>query len=116
MESPVRSADSKAVEASLTRDSTEPQPAPGRRPTPVSLQPRRAAERARRSTLVSPIPALMAASMRDTVGNGAVAQVAIPVAGQAQPFARVEEQAEAALRFDDELDYVVEIDASKKYG
>jgi hypothetical protein len=119
MDSPVGSVDSQAVEASLTGDSTEPQPAPERRPTPVSSQPRRSAERSRRSTLVSPIPALMAASMRDTVGTGTMfdaSREAIPVAAQTQNTARLEEQAQAALRFDGEPDYVVEIDASKKHG
>lgn len=116
MDSPFEPTDSQAVEASLTADSTEPQPAPERRPTPIAVQPRRIAERSRRATLVSPIPALMAASMRDTVGSAPMldGRDGIPVAAQAQSTARLDHQDQEALRFDAEDDYVVEIDTSKK--
>ena len=117
MDSPFEpTTDSQAVEASLTADSTEPQPAPERRPTPIAVQPRRTAERSRRETLVSPIPALMAASMRDTVAGAPMldARDGIPVTAQTQSTARLEHQDQEALRFDGEDDYVVEIDTAKK--
>jgi hypothetical protein len=118
MDSPFGPTDSQAVEASLTADSTEPQPAPERRPTPIVPNSKRTAERSRRATLVSPIPALMAASMRDTVGSAKPLDErdGIPVVATAQSTARLEQLDEEALRFEAEADYVVEIDASKKNG
>jgi len=53
--------------------------------------------------------------MRDTVGSATLAD-AIPVETHAQTTARVDQQDQEPLPFDDEADYVVEIEASKKNG
>ena len=116
MDSPIGVPDSGAVEASRTDDSTEPQLAPERRSTPVPLAQRRTAVRSRRSTLASPIPALMAASMRGTVGqndNAESSAAGVPVKAPSQATGRPADREEEVLRFDCEDDYVVEIDRSK---
>ena len=117
MGSPIGALDSEGVEASLTGDSTEPQLAPERRSTPVPLAQRRNAARARRSTLPSPIPALMAASMRGIAGqdpNADGSVEGVPVAAPGHKTSPHAGQEQDALRFDGELEYVVEIDRSKK--
>lgn len=110
--------DPQAVEASRTADATEPQPAPERRLTPVAVLPKQTAERSRRATLVSPIPALMAASMREPVDvahSRKTSPHAVLSPGQPQPTTGLAHPDQEALRFDsEEDDYVVEIGGSKQ--
>jgi hypothetical protein len=99
-----------AVEANRTSDTTEPALAPPIRPSPVGPHlPSPDPVRARRATLVSPIPALLAASM---------SEVREEAEGTPQP---VDQRTEATSRFDasehpelmldeDDDDYVVEVD------
>jgi hypothetical protein len=118
MDSPHESTDSQAVEASHTADATEPQPAPERRLTPVAVLPKRTAERSRRATLVSPIPALMAASMRepvDVANTRDTSPHAVLSPGLPQPTGGLVHEDRESLPFDsEEDDYVVELDASKQ--
>src|SRR3569623_128102 len=72
MDSFAETSESESIDPELVAESTEPQYAPERRVTPVAppatpssdAPPPRGNERSRRPTLASPIPALMAASMR----------------------------------------------------
>jgi hypothetical protein len=119
--------DSTIVESDVPAESTVPEPAPARRPAPVVAPPPVRDHRQRRLTVASPIPALLAASMRDAAA-GAVRQdaarpaspraEAVPLAtSPAQTTSRLAEDLQAELlRDDDGPEYVVEIDASKPEG
>jgi hypothetical protein len=117
--------DSNVVESEVPAESTVPEAAPARRPTPVAAPPPRG-DRQRRSTVASPIPALLAASMRgDGGGEGKRpsgppwprAEAAPLAAVPAQPTSRLaEDEQSELLRDDDDPEYVVEIDASKSEG
>jgi hypothetical protein len=120
--------DSTIVEGDVSAESTLPEPAPARRPAPVAAPPP-ARDRQRRLTVASPIPALLAASMREG-GHGEARKTpprpsssraeAVPVATvPAQTTSRLAEDLQSALLRDDEDDdpeYIVEIDASKPEG
>ena len=106
--------DSQAVEPSSTRDLTEPELAPPVRRTPVAgiaQQP----VRSRKETLVSPIPALLAASMgeiREDRGDA----TPLPVDLRLDSTSRVEEAEQRSLLFEDESEYVVEVVDPGKAG
>jgi hypothetical protein len=122
MASPVEPDDSSVVDP-VPAESTVPEDAPARRPTPIIVPARGRVDRQRRSTVVSPIPALLAASMRpDGKPPGRRSRSSVPegipiVAGPAQT-SRISDQDQADLLGDDEdgdgePDYVVEIEQSK---
>ncbi len=96
-----------AVEPNMTRDVTEREAAPPLRPNPlVTLPPPDA--RARRATLVSPIPALLAASMtevRDDRGDA----TPLPIDTRSDQTSRFSAADQHALLMSDEADYVVEV-------
>jgi hypothetical protein len=108
-----------AVEASFTHDVTEPELAPPVRPTPVGSKisekiPEKAPDRvrSRKETLVSPIPALLAASMKQIrEDKGDATPVPVPV--RAEETSRFETSDQRALLMDDEADfesdYIVEL-------
>jgi hypothetical protein len=128
------------VEASQTRDVTEPELAPPVRPTPVGSKinekinskidskissksnekvPEKAPDRvrSRKETLVSPIPALLAASMkqiREDKGDS----TPVPIAVRGEETSRFETSDQRALLMDDEADfesdYIVEVVDSHK--
>jgi len=123
MASPVEPDDSSVVDP-VPAESTLPEDAPERRPTPIVVPAPGRVERQRRSTVVSPIPAMLAASMRPEgppPGRRPRASVpeGIPItAGGGQTTSRISDQDQADLLGDDEdgdgeADYVVEIDHSK---
>jgi hypothetical protein len=114
--------ESESLDPELVAESTEPHYAPERRPTPVppppAEPPNQAQERSRRPTLVSPIPALMAASMRmqgpaaDGISGASLAAEAIPLAAEPQMTSKLGEHSRAVL-LQGESDYVVEIEDTK---
>jgi hypothetical protein len=115
---PVDTSGSEIVEGELSAESTERQAAPARRSTPVMVPARGRPERSRRSTLASPIPALLAASMRvpgpPASGPPAVPADAIPrPAGQAQTT-RITAPTRSRSPLEGDADYVVEIEAAKQ--
>ena len=69
MASSAESDDSPVVDT-VPAESTIPEAAPVRRSTPIVVPPRARPERHRRSTLVSAIPAMLAASMRGPKAEG----------------------------------------------
>ena len=109
-----------AVEPNQTSDVTQREAAPLMRPTPVPDPPSGArklsklppppAVRSRKETLVSPIPALLAASMTD-VGeeNPEAAPAPVAVGGDATSRFEVADH-QRALAMVDEGEYVVELD------
>lgn len=121
--------DSTIVKGDVPAESTVPEPAPARRPAPVAAPPPVRNDRQRRLTVASPIPALLAASMREG-GPGEARKnparpspsrpspsraEAVPVAtGSAQTTSRLAEDLQSELLRDDDEDpeYIVEIDAS----
>jgi hypothetical protein len=116
--------DSNIVESEVPSESTVPEAAPERRPTPVPAPPARP-DRQRRSTVASPIPALLAASMRRDGKEGKPQShpawpraEAVPLATvPAQTTSRLAEDEQCELlRDDDDPEYIVEIDASKPEG
>jgi hypothetical protein len=115
---PVEAPDAEIVQGEVSAESTERQPSPARRSTPVVVPARARPERSRRSTLVSPIPALMAASMRGSGAGGSgppPLPEAVPLpAGRANTTARVMDPAKAGRPAEGDGDYVVEIEAAKR--
>ena len=120
---PVEPDDSSVVDP-VPAESTLPEDAPAHRPTPIVVPARGRVDRQRRSTVVSPIPAMLAASMRpegQPPGRRPRASVpeGIPIAaGVGQTTSRISDQNQADLLGDDEQsdgepDYVVEIEQSK---
>jgi len=133
MDSFAETSDSESIDPELVAESTEPQYAPERRATPVpptltSLPPPTGSsgkqhgtnERSRRPTLASPIPALMAASMRmqgpAADGNSGaslapsnVIDGGVPVLAEPQMTSRLGEHTKSVL-LQGESDYVVEIE------
>lgn len=106
--------DSPAVEPSSTRDLTEPEAAPPTRRTPVagvSQEPMRS----RTKTLVSPIPALLAASMRE-IREDKEDATPLPIDLRSDSTSRVDELELRNLLFADESEYVVEVVESSKSG
>src|SRR5689334_9177382 len=109
MASPVEPDDSSVVDP-VPAESTLPEDAPARRPTPIVVPARGRLDRQRRSTVVSPIPALLAASMRpegQPAGRRPRASVAegIPIAaGAGQTTSRISDQERADLLGDDDED------------
>jgi len=122
MASPVEPDDSSVVDP-VPAESTVPEDAPARRPTPIVVPARGRVDRQRRSTVVSPIPAMLAASMRpDGQPSGRRARPSVPegipiAAGAGQTTSRISDRERADLLGDEdddgEPDYVVEIDESK---
>lgn len=121
--------DSTIVEGDVPVESTVPEPSPARRSTPVVALPPVRDHRQRRLTVASPIPALLAASMRegraaeprkDVSGPSPMRGEAVPLAtGPAQTTSRLSEDLQSELLRDDDDDspeYVVEIDAAKPDG
>jgi hypothetical protein len=107
--------ESESIDPELVAESTIPQYAPQRRSTPVATSPGPAGERSRRSTLVSPIPSLMAASMRvrsEAPDVGAAPAEGIPVLAEPQMTSKQGDRSRALL-LEGESDYVVEIDHTK---
>ena len=94
----------------MTRDVTEREASPLVRRTPVPAPQVHLPEpvRSRRPTLVSPIPALLAASMsefREDRGDA----TPLPIDLRADETSRFEAADQAALLVDSESDYVVEV-------
>jgi len=122
MASPVEPDDSSVVDP-VPAESTVPEDAPARRPTPIIVPARGRVDRQRRSTVVSPIPALLAASMRPEGKPPGRRSRSVPegipiAAGAGQNTSRISDQDQADLLGDDddgdgEPDYVVEIEQSK---
>lgn len=127
MDSPVEASESEPIDPELVAESTEPQFAPPSRPTPVAppavpaqgqAVPGAPGERSRRPTLASPIPALMAASMRlqgpDADGNSGASLAAdgVPMMAEPQMTSKLGDHTRAVL-LQGEADYVVEIDDTK---
>lgn len=117
MDSLAEPIDSEPIDPELAAESTEPQFAPQRRATPVA-PPAPANERSRRATLASPIPALMAASMRmqgpaaDGNSGASLAGDGVPVMAEPQMTSKLGERTRAVL-LQGESDYVVEIEDTK---
>jgi hypothetical protein len=104
-----------SLDPELVVESTAPHFAPPRRSTPVVARAGQPNERSRRSTLVSPIPSLMAASMRvRNVGldSGPAVAEAVPMMAEPQMTSKQGDRSRAML-LDGESDYVVEIDEAK---
>jgi len=97
-----------AVEPSTVRDVTEPELAPPTRRTPVPSLPPPPIVRSRKATLVSPIPALLAASMTEIREEGDGTPQPIDIRNEAT--SRFEATNERALMMADESEYVVELD------
>jgi hypothetical protein len=99
-----------AVEPNRTSDSTEPQLAPPVRPSPVGPQlPSPDPVRARRATLVSPIPALLAASMSEVREESEGTPEAVDLRTEATSRFDASQHPDLMLD-DDDADYVVEVD------
>lgn len=97
-----------AVEPSVTRDVTERELAPFVRPPPAPATPADAV-RSRKKTLVSPIPALLAASMGEIREEEEhVEATPLPIDLRADETSRFEAADQRAL-LDGEADYVVEV-------
>jgi len=136
MDSFAETNESESIDPELVAESTEPQYAPERRATPVppdssaipigtpamSGTPARSGtnERSRRPTLASPIPALMAASMRmqgpaaDGNSGASLAPAngagdGVPMLAEPQMTSKLGEHTRAVL-LQGESDYVVEIE------
>jgi len=131
MDSFAETSESESIDPELVAESTEPQYAPERRVTPVAppatpssdAPPPRGNERSRRPTLASPIPALMAASMRmqgpAADGNSGASLApsggvddGVPMMAEPQMTSRLGEHTRAVL-LQGESDYVVEIEDTK---
>lgn len=133
MDSFAETSESESIDPELVAESTEPQYAPERRATPVGspssgqedAQPARqgvTSERSRRPTLASPIPALMAASMRmqgpAADGNSGASLIpakvddGVPMATEPQMTSKLGEHTRSVL-LQGESDYVVEIEDTK---
>ncbi|HEY4188238.1 MAG TPA: hypothetical protein VGP07_24400 [Polyangia bacterium] len=119
MDSVVEPFESESIDPELVAESTEPQFAPQRRSTPVSapMGPGQPNERSRRSTLASPIPSLMAASMRvrsagEGPDTGPLLTDGVPVHAEPQMTSKQGERSRALL-LGGESDYVVEIESAK---
>ena len=137
MDSFAETSESESIDPELVAESTEPQYAPERRATPVpasssglppgtpgkSGTPAGTNERSRRPTLASPIPALMAASMRmqgpDADGNSGaslapsnVVDDGVPMLAEPQMTSKLGEHTRAVL-LQGESDYVVEIEDTR---
>jgi hypothetical protein len=135
MDSFAETSDSESIDPELVAESTEPQYAPERRAMPVdpssssfqagtpSAKQPATNERSRRPTLASPIPALMAASMRmqgpDADGNSGaslapsnVVEEAVPMLAEPQMTSKLGEHTKAVL-LQGESDYVVEIEDTR---
>jgi len=133
MDSFADSSESESIDPELVAESTEPQYAPERRATPMppasgsSDAPSKANERSRRPTLASPIPALMAASMRmqgpAADGNSGASLApsnvvqdseadGVPMMAEPQMTSKLGEHTRAVL-LQGESDYVVEIEDTK---
>ncbi len=121
----VETIEADAVDSELVAEPTAPQLAPQRRSAPVVAATGPTAERSRRATLVSPIPSLLAASMRTQMAS---AEGGVPVPGgfclEGIPGEGVPTMTEPqmtskqgdvsrALLLDGESDYVVEIGEAK---
>jgi len=102
-------------EANRSGDPARPKLAPPARPSPVGPHlPSPDPVRARRATLVSPIPALLAASMsevrdEDREPNDGTPQ---PVDARADATSQIDADDQRKLMMDDD-DYVVEVDRGK---
>jgi hypothetical protein len=124
MDTPVAS-ESEAVAPNLTDDFTEPAPAPERRATPVP-PPQAMAVRSRKATLVSPIPALLAASMKDSrLGQGGhdghdgrspLDATPLPADARIDVTSRLTDDARESLLATEAGEYLVEVDAHKIDG
>ena len=141
MASSAESDDSPVVDT-VPAESTIPEAAPVRRSTPIVVPPRARPERHRRSTLVSAIPAMLAASMRGPKAEGgpeggrpegrgpegrgpegrgkepttprSSPSEGVPVAANtAQTTSRLSDQEQADLLGDGSPEYVVEINGAK---
>lgn len=87
-----------------SQETTSPQPAPAVRPELVSVMSVDSWRAARKATLVSPIPALLAASM------GVPPDGAVEGAGNGRMTSRVADGRVRSLEDDSDADYVVEVD------
>jgi len=139
MDSFAETNDSESIDPELVAESTEPQYAPQRRATPMAppssslpsgtpsakqraTQPA-TNERSRRPTLASPIPALMAASMRmqgpeadgnsgASLGPSNVVEEGVPTLAEPQMTSKLGEHTRSVL-LQGESDYVVEIEDTR---
>jgi hypothetical protein len=108
-------ADFESTEVNDPPELTEPELAPVVRPSPVAHEPL-AAPRSRRETLVSPIPALLAASMREIRedASDAARSAVVHPADERSPFVDGDPR---HLLAEDDSDYVVELlDPVKRGG
>lgn len=115
MDSTAELIEPEAIEPELVAESTVPELASQRRSTPVVASSGPTAERSRRQTLVSPIPALMAASMRvrgEGAEGGPGKGEAVPIPAEPQMTSKQGDLSRALL-LDGESDYVVEIDDTR---
>jgi hypothetical protein len=107
-------ADAQAVEPSSGPDVTQREVAPPVRRTPVggvTVEP----VRSRKATLASPIPALLAASMgefREDKGDA----TPLPIDLRNDATSRLDTREQQSLLFEDDSEYVVEVDDPDKTG
>ena len=119
MDSIAEPTESESIDPELVAESTQPQYAPERRATPVAPSPSaQPNERSRRATLASPIPALMAASMRmqgpaaDGNSGASLAGDGVPMMAEPQMTSKLGDRTRSVL-LQAESDYVVEIEDTK---
>lgn len=101
-----------AVEPDLADELTQPELAPPIRPSPMGPHlPSPDPVRARRATLVSPIPALLAASMGEVREDADATPQPVDARGEAT--SRFDATSHPDLMMTDDGDYVVEVDDGK---
>ena len=106
--------DAPAVEPNRTNDSTQPELAPPVRPSPVGPHlPSADPVRARRATLASPIPALLAASMIELLDEAEGTPLPVDLRSEATSRFDATEHPDLLGNNDDE-DYVVEVDGKSR--
>jgi hypothetical protein len=111
-----------AVEPNQTSDTTQPEPAPPVKRTPVQTPPHENV-RSRKATLVSPIPALLAASMSEFHEERADSAAPQAVDARVDATSRFEAADQNALLADtrdtvlsdsdEDSDYIVEVEDTK---
>jgi hypothetical protein len=103
-----------AVEPVRTGDVTERESAPPSRPSPVAaVSP--PPVRSRKETLVSPIPALLAASMGE-IREDQCDATPLPIEVRGEETSRFAFADQEALLMEDDSDYVVEVGDTLKTG
>lgn len=114
MSAPAARPEAPAVEPNRTSDATQPELAPPVRPSPVGPHlPSPDPVRARRATLASPIPALLAASMIELLDDPAGTPLPVDLRNDATSRFDATEHPDL-LADDDDSDYVVEVDGKSR--